>query len=72
MGPFDPAWIEAQLAKRTAARSRRDFATADQVRDELAGHGVVLEDGPDGTRWQQVPKQQMAKGDGTSATKEAV
>ncbi len=68
----DPAWIEGQLAKRTAARARRDFAMADQVRDELAGYGVVLEDGPDGTRWQQGQQGQMAKGDGASAIKEAV
>ena len=47
----DEAWVEARIAERTAARSERDFARADAIRDELAGRGIELEDGPDGTRW---------------------
>lgn len=43
--------IEALLGEREAARTARDFATADSIRDRLAAEGVIIEDGPDGTRW---------------------
>lgn len=36
---------------RTEARSRKDFATSDEIRDRLKETGVVLEDSKDGTRW---------------------
>lgn len=42
------------IAKREAARGRRDWAEADRIRDELSGMGVLLVDTPCGTRW--VPK----------------
>ncbi len=45
------AWVEERLAARQAARKARDFAAADSIRAELAGRGVVLEDGPGGTKW---------------------
>ena len=43
--------IDALVAERDAARARRDFATADAVRDELGRRGITLEDGAGGTRW---------------------
>ena len=47
----DAAEIDALVAARTAARKARDFAESDRLRDELVRRGVVLEDGPLGTRW---------------------
>jgi cysteinyl-tRNA synthetase len=43
--------IEALLAERNAARSEKDFATSDRIRDELAAKGVTLEDSSTGTTW---------------------
>ncbi len=47
----DAAWVEQVLAARNDARKRRDFAAADNYRDELAAKGIVIEDGPQGARW---------------------
>ena len=48
------SWVEAQLAERTAARQRRDFAAADAVRKALEEKGIAIEDSPTGTRWKKV------------------
>jgi cysteinyl-tRNA synthetase len=49
--PVDPAEIDRLIEERQAARRRRDFAAGDRIRDELASRGIILEDGPAGTRW---------------------
>jgi cysteinyl-tRNA synthetase len=45
--------IDALVAERTLAKKQRNFARADQIRNELAEKGVVLEDSKDGVRWKR-------------------
>jgi cysteinyl-tRNA synthetase len=45
--------IERVIDERLQAKRRRDFAAADRLRDDLAARGVLLEDGPGGTRWKR-------------------
>lgn len=49
----DVAKIETLIAKRNQAREDKDWAAADEARDELTNMGVVLEDGAEGTRWRR-------------------
>lgn len=48
---FSVESMDDLVEMRNKARSDRDFDLADRIRDVLDGAGVVLEDGPDGTRW---------------------
>ena len=43
--------VEALLKERETSRESKDWARADEIRDELASMGVVVEDGPDGPAW---------------------
>ena len=45
--------IGALVAERTQAKKQRNFARADQIRNELAEKGVILEDSKDGVRWKR-------------------
>jgi cysteinyl-tRNA synthetase len=48
------AEVEKLIAERHDARKRRDFATSDRVRKELADRGIILEDSKDGSvRWKR-------------------
>ena len=49
----DDAVIEQLITQRAQAKQQRDFARADQVREQLSGMGIVLKDGPTGTRWER-------------------
>lgn len=45
--------IEQLIAARQAARSRRDWAEGDRIRQHLKDQGILLEDGPTGTVWRK-------------------
>jgi cysteinyl-tRNA synthetase len=66
LDPLDPQWtsvvgsgltgvvdslVALALEQRAAARTRKDWAAADAVRDQLKQAGVVVEDTPAGPRW---------------------
>jgi cysteinyl-tRNA synthetase len=68
LDPLAPAWqagdadhrlrtvvdtlVALALREREAARARGDYASADSIRDSLEASGVVVEDTPEGTRWE--------------------
>jgi len=41
--------IKRLIHEREQARANHDFARADQLRDQLAAEGIILEDTPEGT-----------------------
>jgi len=45
--------IETLIAEREQARANRDFARADEIRDQLASQGIILEDTAEGTIWRR-------------------
>lgn len=47
------ALMDIIIEIRQEARKKKDWATADQIRDKLAGAGIVLEDSPQGVRWKR-------------------
>ena len=67
LDPLDPMWLGTErgddlhgvvdslvglvLEQRQAARARKDFATADAIRDRLGQAGLAIEDTPSGPRW---------------------
>ncbi len=50
--PITPEEVQRLVQQRAEARRRRDWATADRIRDELASYGIKLQDTPEGTRWE--------------------
>jgi cysteinyl-tRNA synthetase len=52
-GGLPDAEIEALIAQRAEAKRARDFRRSDEIRAQLAGAGVVLEDTKEGVRWKR-------------------
>lgn len=51
--PLLDADVDALIKERDAARETSNFARSDEIRDELAARGIILEDTPQGTRWRR-------------------
>ena len=51
-GPTDDE-IEQLLQERVEARKNKDFARADQIRDDLTAQGITIKDTPQGPRWKR-------------------
>jgi cysteinyl-tRNA synthetase len=47
------AWVADRIAARQAARQRKDFKAADDIRNELLDKGIVLEDSGSSTTWRR-------------------
>lgn len=45
--------IEKLIEERQAARKVKDFRRADEIRDELAAKGIILEDTREGVKWKK-------------------
>ncbi len=45
--------IEALIAERQAARKAKNFALADQIRNDLLARGIILEDTREGVKWKK-------------------
>jgi len=45
--------ISAQIQQRNEARNSKDFQKADQIRDDLAAQGILLDDSSKGTTWKK-------------------
>ncbi len=45
--------IEALIEERQAARKEKNFARADEIRDELLAKGIILEDTREGVKWKR-------------------
>ncbi len=45
--------VDALIAERNTARKQRNFKRSDEIRDELAAKGIVIEDAKDGVRWKR-------------------
>ena len=49
---MDDAAIQTKITQRADAKQAKNFALADQIRQELTSLGIVLKDGPSGTTWE--------------------
>ena len=52
-GELSDAEIDRRIAERAAAKKGRNFALADQIRDQLLEQGIILEDTKSGVRWKR-------------------
>jgi cysteinyl-tRNA synthetase len=52
-GDPEAAEIDALVAERTAAKKNKDFARADEIRNQLTARGVIIIDTPTGPTWKR-------------------
>ena len=45
------AEVERLIEERSQARKEKNWARADEIRDELKSRGIVIEDTPQGVKW---------------------
>ncbi len=45
------AYVEEMIAKRAKAKEAKDYAKADEIRDELAARGIIIKDTREGVVW---------------------
>ncbi len=48
---IDPTVVDDLIEQRMTARAEKNFARADEIRDQLQEMNIILEDGPQGTTW---------------------
>ncbi|MBE6445757.1 MAG: cysteine--tRNA ligase [Alphaproteobacteria bacterium] len=48
------SFIEAKISERSEAKKSKNYALADQIREELKARGIILEDSPQGTSWKRI------------------
>ena len=53
VGDPEAAEIDALVAERTAAKKAKDFAKADEIRNQLTARGVIIIDTPNGPTWKR-------------------
>lgn len=49
----DAGRIEGLLEERQKAKADKNFARADEIREQLQAEGIQIEDGPNGTTWRR-------------------
>ena len=52
-----PLVIMQKIEDREIARKEKNFAKADEIRQELIEEGILLEDTKDGTRWKRIRRK---------------
>jgi cysteinyl-tRNA synthetase len=52
-GGLSDADVDALISERTAAKKSRNFGRSDEIREQLARQGVILEDTKEGVRWKR-------------------
>jgi len=52
-GYIEDSEVESLIAERTAAKKAKNFARADQIREQLLEQGIILEDTKGGVRWKR-------------------
>ena len=48
------AHIMAMIEERAAAKKEKNFARADEIRDELLKEGIMIKDTREGVKWERI------------------